>query len=108
MSINRLLSIASLSMFLCAAQTSAPGTHSIYNPSEIRWDKGPPSLPSGAELVVLEGDPAKEGQFTMRLRLPDGYKIPPHWHPKVEHVTVVSGTFNIGMGETFDQTATKP
>jgi hypothetical protein len=108
MSINRLLSIALLSMFLCAAQTSAPDIHSIYNPSEIRWGKGPPSLPSGAELVVLEGDPAKEGQFTMRLRLPDGYKIPPHWHPKVEHVTVISGTFNIGMGETFDQTATKP
>jgi len=107
MSINRLLGIASLSIFLCAAQSSAP-THSIYNLSEVQWGKGPPSLPPGAELVVLEGDPAKEGPFTMRLRMPDGYKIPVHFHPKVEHITVVSGTFNIGMGERFDQAATKP
>jgi quercetin dioxygenase-like cupin family protein len=54
---------------------------------------------------VLEGDPAKEGFFTMRVRLPDGYKIPPHTHPKVEHVTVISGTFNFGMGDKFDQSA---
>jgi len=101
---NRLLLIASLSIFLCAAQSSAP-THSIYNLPEIQWVKGPPSLPPGAEVAVLEGDPAKEGQFTMRLRLPDGYKVPPHWHPKVEHVTVFSGTFLMGMGERFDEKA---
>ena len=65
------------------------------------------SLPAGAKVAVLEGDPSKEGFFTMRLLLPDGFKIQPHWHPKVEHVTVISGTFNVGMGEKFDQTATK-
>ena len=107
MSIKCLLGIGSLSMFLCAAQSGAPELHSIHNLSEIQWVKGPASLPPGAELAVLEGDPAKEGQFTMRLRLPDGYKIPPHWHPKVEHVTVISGSFLIGMGERFDANATK-
>jgi quercetin dioxygenase-like cupin family protein len=43
----------------------------------------------------------------MRLRLPDGYRIPPHWHPKVEHVTVISGVLNLGTGRTFDQSATR-
>ena len=90
MPINRLLCIASVSAFLCAAQSNAP-THSIFNQNDVSWSKGPASLPPGAEVAVLEGDPAKEGQFTMRLRLPDGYKVPPHWHPKVEHVTVFSG-----------------
>ena len=81
--------------------------HAIHTPKQIKWEDGPPSLPPGAKLAVLEGDPAKDGFFTMRIRVPDGYKIPPHTHPKVEHVTVISGTFNFGMGEKFDQAATK-
>jgi Domain of unknown function (DUF4437) len=72
---------------------------SLYPAAEIHWKDGPASLPAGAKVAVLEGDPTKEGFFTMRLLLPDGYKIQPHWHPKVEHVTVISGTFNVGMGE---------
>ena len=87
-----------------AAQTVA-GEMGIFPPAEIKWKDGPASLPAGAKLAVLEGDPAKEGFFTMRLWLPDGFKIAPHWHPKVEHVTVISGTFNLGMGEKFDQAA---
>jgi quercetin dioxygenase-like cupin family protein len=79
----------------------------IYAPDQIAWKDGPPSLPAGARFAVLEGDPAKAGFFTMRLRLPDGYRIPPHWHPKVEHVTVISGALNLGMGRTFDQKATR-
>ena len=75
---------------------------SIYLPSDVVWKAGPPALPAGAKLAVLEGDPTKEGSYTMRVLLPDGYKIPPHTHPKVEHVTVISGTFHLGMGETFD------
>ena len=92
-----------------AAQTrnsemTGPG---IYAPDQITWKEGPASLPAGARVAVLEGDPAKTGFFTLRLRLPDGYRIPPHWHPKVEHVTVISGTLNLGMGRTFDQSATR-
>lgn len=79
----------------------------IFPPSKVKWVKGPASLPAGAKLAVLEGDPSKEGFFTMRLWFPDGFMIPPHWHPKVEHVTVISGTFNLGMGEKFDKKATR-
>jgi len=79
----------------------------LYPIDEIQWKEGPGSLPAGAKVAVLEGDPSREGFFTMRLLLPDGFKIPPHWHPKVEHVTVISGTFNIGMGDKFDQTTTR-
>jgi quercetin dioxygenase-like cupin family protein len=80
---------------------------SLYAADKIEWKEGPKSLPPGAKFSVLEGDPAKDGPFTMRVRLPDGFKIPPHWHPKVEHVTVISGTFNLGMGEKFDAAATQ-
>ena len=54
---------------------------------------------------MLEGNPAQEGPFTMRLRLPDGFQIQPHWHPAIEHVTVISGTFNLGTGERFDKSS---
>jgi hypothetical protein len=89
-----------------ATQTGT-GEMGISSPGDIKWKDGPASLPAGAKFAVLEGDPAKEGFFTMRLWLPDGFKIAPHWHPKVEHVTVLSGAFNLGMGEKFDQAATR-
>ncbi|MDX1924876.1 MAG: cupin domain-containing protein [Pirellulaceae bacterium] len=72
------------------------------------WKEGPPSLPPGVKIAVLEGDPSKEGPFVFRVKAPDGYRIPPHTHPKTERITVISGTFNIGMGEKFDAAATKP
>lgn len=90
---------------LALAQTAEKHDASIHQPSEIKWQQGPAALPPGAKAALLEGDPAKDGPFTMRLLFPDGYKIPPHTHPKVEHVTVISGTFNLGMGEKFDQSA---
>ncbi len=80
----------------------------IFTPADVQWKDGPPSLPPGARFAVLEGDPSKAGLFTMRILLPDGYQIPPHWHTQVEHVTVLSGTFNLGMGDKFDQGTTKP
>lgn len=76
-------------------------------PGTLEWKEGPPSLPKGAKIAILEGDPSKEGPFVFRVKAPDGYRIPPHTHPKMERVTVISGTFNIGMGKTFDQKATK-
>jgi hypothetical protein len=59
-------------------------------------------------IAILEGNPNKEGPFVFRLKIPDGYRVPPHTHPKMERVTVISGTFNIGMGEEFNQDATMP
>ena len=74
----------------------------IHRPDILKWKDGPPSLPPGAKIAVLEGDPNREGPFVFRVKAPDGYRIPPHTHPKPERVTVISGTFHIGMGETFD------
>lgn len=80
----------------------------LNTPDKLKWKAGPPSLPKGAQMAVLEGDPGKEGPFVFRVKVPDGYRVPPHTHPKTERVTVISGTFNIGMGKTFDAKATKP
>lgn len=91
---------------LAAAQSTSNSSeqHAIIAlPGKIAWAPAPPILPRGAELAVVEGDPSKAAAFTMRLRMPDGYRIPPHFHPFVEHVTVIQGTFRVGMGERFDQ-----
>jgi hypothetical protein len=74
----------------------------IHRPDELNWTDGPASLPPGAKVAVLEGDPTKPGPFVMRVKVPDGYKIPPHTHPKPERLTVISGRFHLGMGDTFD------
>jgi Domain of unknown function (DUF4437) len=90
------------------AEEHAHGTWALYVPSEIPWKPGPSSLAPGAKMAILDGDPSKEGVFTMRLLLPDGYRVAPHWHPKVERLTIISGTLNLGTGDRFDATATKP
>src|SRR5690349_820152 len=76
---------------------------SIYSPSTLQWKDGPPSLPKGAKFALLEGNPAKPGPFVIRVKLPAGYRVPPHTHPKRERITVISGTMYIGMGEKFDR-----
>lgn len=98
-----LLAVALLAAAAHAADVT-PADHGIFTPDAIHWAAAPDALPAGAKLAVLEGDPGKEGPYTMRLWMPAGYKIPPHSHPSPEHVTVVSGTFNVGLGETFDKT----
>lgn len=83
-------------------------THAMAEPTmvgsadEVKWGDAPPVLPAGAQLAVLEGDPAGKGNYTVRLKLPDGYRIMPHTHPTAEHLTVLEGTFNVGMGKKFD------
>ena len=85
---------------------SAAGPHHILVlPDAVEWRDAPPSMPRGAKVAVLEGDPAKPGFFVMRAKMPDGYRIGPHWHPGVERVTVLSGTFHLGNGEKFDKAA---
>jgi quercetin dioxygenase-like cupin family protein len=79
----------------------------LYTPSSIKWKEAPPSLPKGTMAALLEGDPSKEGPFVLRVKMPDGYRIAPHTHPKTERVTVISGTFYIGMGDRFDETKGK-
>ncbi|MBC7790030.1 MAG: SgcJ/EcaC family oxidoreductase [Anaerolineae bacterium] len=85
-----------------AAPAASSTAHGMVAPSELKWTDAPPSLPRGAKVAAIEGNPAEPGPFTMRVMLPDKYRIPPHQHPGVEHVTVISGTFHLGMGERFD------
>jgi hypothetical protein len=76
--------------------------HLAIAPEDIQWNPAPAVLPTGALIAVLEGDPTQEGPFTIRLQLPSGYKVAPHTHPVIEHVTVISGRFGVGLGETWD------
>ena len=71
-----------------------------HAPAEIAWKPGPPSLAAGAQMTVLEGDPTKQGPFVFRVKVPDGFLIKPHTHPRAERVTVIQGTFNIAMEHT--------
>ena len=77
--------------------------HKAWTPGELQWGPAPDVLPAGAKLAVLEGDPTKSGEFTMRLKMPDHYRLPPHFHPRMEHVTLISGSFHVGMGDKFDE-----
>lgn len=83
--------VALLLPTLALAQTSAP-----------QWGPAPGVFPPGARMAVLQGDPSQTTPFTVRLEFPDGYRIAPHYHPTDEHVTVISGTFLIGMGDSID------
>jgi len=87
-----------------AATAQAPG--SAAGAPELKWGPAPAIFPAGAQMAVLQGNPGGTELFTVRLRMPSGYKIPPHTHPTDEHVTVISGTFLVGMGEKFDATKT--
>ena len=90
-----------------AAEQAQPGKsqskHVMVDPATVAWGPGPPALPAGAQAAVLDGDPGKRGMFTLRLKLPDAYVVPPHSHPIDEHVTVISGTLTVGMGDKADQ-----
>ena len=75
-----------------------------FTPDAIPYGPAPAFVPPGAQIAILEGDPAATtGDFTLRLKMPDGYRIAPHWHPNRENVTVLSGTFKVGMGDRFDE-----
>ena len=81
----------------------APPKHVLVGPSDVKWGPAPPSLPTGAQMAVLDGDPAVAGKpFVIRAKFPDGYRVQPHWHPADENVVVLSGTFMVGMGDKFD------
>jgi|SRR5688572_10099390 len=85
-----------------------PKDHVMLKSQELKWMEGPVSLPPGAKVAVLEGDPAKAGPFTLRLIFPPNYVIMPHYHPQIEHVTVMEGEMFMGHGDKYDQaTGTK-
>ena len=78
-------------------------SQNAFMSDQIKFGPAPPFLPAGAQIAVLEGDPmASTGDFTIRLKMPDGYRVAPHTHPHRENVTVLSGTLKVGMGDQFD------
>lgn len=90
-----------------AAEKAAP-KKTAFTPDEIAWGPPPPFVEPEAQLAVLEGNPTGSvGDYTVRVKMPAGYKIAPHWHPKQENVTVISGTLKVGMGDQLDESKTQ-
>lgn len=81
----------------------AQRSHVIVPADKVQWGPAPPFLPAGAEIAVLEGNPAEKGPVTLRLKFPAQYDIPAHWHSMTERVTVMSGMFHVGMGDKLDR-----
>ncbi|HEY0514744.1 MAG TPA: cupin domain-containing protein [Thermoanaerobaculia bacterium] len=100
-------------VLLCAMLVAAEGkpagspSHVLLDAGQVKWGPAPPVFNKGAQFAVLSGDPGKDGPYVVRLKMPAGYKVAPHWHPTDEQITVISGTFSLGMGDTFDPKATK-
>ena len=78
----------------------ATASHKIIHFGDLKWTP----IIKGCDLAVVDGNPDAEGQpFVVRIRCADGAKVPAHWHPTDENLTVLKGTFLVGMGETFDE-----
>jgi len=100
-----------LAMACSLTRVSAEETQSsdmrLYPPTLIEWKPGPATIPAGAKMAVLEGDPTKEGMFVVRFQFPEGYHLAPHTHPKTERVTVISGALYLATGESLDRNSAK-
>lgn len=84
------------------AGLSLPSVHARAQAPALNWGPAPAVFPAGARMAVLQGNPAKAEPFTVRLDMPNGYTIAPHFHPTDENITVMSGTFRVGMGDKID------
>jgi quercetin dioxygenase-like cupin family protein len=100
------LPILAVALSVAACFAAQPlRAQNAFTPDQVKWGPAPPFVPAGAQIAVLEGDPmAATGDFTIRFKMPDGYKLAPHTHPHRENVTVLSGTLKVGMGDQFDET----
>jgi quercetin dioxygenase-like cupin family protein len=98
--------VALLALLPATGAAQAHGDHLMVAPSDLKWSDVP-SLPPGAKIAVIEGPLTEAKPFTMRLRFPANYRIPAHYHGAIEHVTVISGTFNMGLGDKLDTKATR-
>jgi quercetin dioxygenase-like cupin family protein len=102
-----LVSAAGLAQQPVGTGGAASNAPVIFTPSEANWAAAPDAFPAGAQFVVVDGDPTGNGPYVVRLKMPDGYKIQPHSHPKDEMVTVIDGTFMVGMGDQFSESSMK-
>ena len=94
-----------ISVALLAAAGSTAGAKT--KPADLKWGAGPPSLPSGAQMAVVSGDPGKAGMFTVEIKFPAGYAVPAHSHPTKETLTVLSGKVGYGMSNKLDKAKAK-
>ena len=95
-----MLTVASGALATAAIPSAIAQSHEEqkgFTPQDIKWSPAPPSLPAGAEVALLYGDATKEGLFALRIKVPKGYRVPPHTHPRPEIATVLSGTVRLGM-----------
>jgi anti-sigma factor ChrR (cupin superfamily) len=83
------------------AQTGGAHAHTFATAKDLKWNDTP-ALP-GAKLAVIEGPLNEAKPFILRLKFPANYKIPAHFHSAIEHVTVISGEFFMGVGEKFEE-----
>jgi hypothetical protein len=108
---TRRLSVQLTSVALTLAFTAGPvlaqSPHVLVPADKVKWGPAPPVLPAGAQIAVLEGNPSEKGPVTLRLRFPANYNIPAHWHTMTERITVLSGTFHVGMGDKLDRRASQ-
>lgn len=89
---------------LAAAALALPvlAQHKVITDKDLKWEDVP-SLPPGAKAALIEGPMNEAVPFTLRIKIPNNYKVPPHFHPAVERVTVLKGSFAMGMGEKYDE-----
>lgn len=92
---------------VAALLTASAATAHAQKTAKLQWGPAPPGLPAGAQVAIVSGDPGKPGPFSLQLAMPNGYTVPPHFHPSAEHVTVKSGHFRYGMGDKIDTKAMK-
>jgi mannose-6-phosphate isomerase-like protein (cupin superfamily) len=84
-----------------AEQPSGKPEAVYLNAKDLKWAPGIPDLPKGLQMTVMFGDPSKAALYAARLKMPDGYKIPPHWHTQDEQLTIVEGTLVLHMGDSM-------
>jgi len=99
--------LAAAALFFAASGLAQHSDHRMISPNDLKWSDVP-SLPPGAKIAVIEGPMSEPVAFTVRLKFPANYQIPAHWHPAVERVTVLTGTFNMGTGDKLDKQKTTP
>lgn len=90
-------------LLACAAGANAQGGLRALTPDDIAWTqrrRAPDVFYAG-----IYGDPAQPGPYAFRVRAQAGHRLPPHTHPDERTITVLSGTYWAGVGETFDETA---
>ena len=90
------------SLPILAALAFVPFQLSSAQKPVVKWGPAPAIFPAGARMAVMQGDPSKSQLFTIRLDLPKGYRVAPHFHPTDEHLTIIKGDFLVGMGDKID------